>query len=99
MVYHRLYGGAKNCLSASPTDDEPEFFGPFAGKFREFTLKTEVPVGQYSVEEIYIMDDFGQPGGHKRSDFRRPKEVYKIRDQKDLPNVIEAVKKRMDELD
>lgn len=70
-----------------------------AGEFREFTLDTEVSAEQYSVEEIYIMDDFDQPGGHRRSDFRRPKEVFKIKDQKDLPAVIEAVKKRMQELD
>ncbi len=87
-----------NRLNASPTSDEPEFFGPFAGKFREFTLEN-VPVGQYSVEEVYIMDDFDQPGGHRRSDFRRPKEVYRIRNQEDLPDVIEAIKRRMDELD
>ncbi len=88
-----------NKLGAAPTDDEPEFFGPFTGKFREFVSNEEIPAEKYSVKEIYIMDDFDQPGGHKRSDFRRPKEVYKIQDQKDLPAVIEAVKKRMDELD
>ena len=87
-----------NQLNASPTDDEPEDFGPFAGKFREFTLKN-IPAEDYSVEEIYIMDDFDQPGGHRRSDFRRPKEVYKVQNQEDLPNIIKAVKNRMDELD
>ena len=97
-VVYRIENTGNN-LGALPTDDEPEFFGPFAGKFREFVLKTEIPTGQYSVEEIYIMDDFDQPGGHRRSDFRRPKEVYKVRDQKYLPYIVEAVKRRMDELD
>lgn len=87
-----------NCLNASPIDDEPLSFGPFAGKFREFIVES-VPAGQYSIEEIYIMDDFDQPGGHRRSDFRRPKEVYKIRNQEELPSVIAEVKRRMDELD
>ena len=89
---------ANNYLNASPTDDEPLFFGPFAGKFREFIVKS-VPASRYSIEEIYIMDDFDQPGGHRRSDFRRPKEVYKIRNQEELPGVIAEVKRRMDELD
>lgn len=88
-----------NYLGAQPSSDEPEFIGPFAGKFREFTLTNEIPAGKYSVAEIYIMDDFDQPGGHRRSDFRRPKEVIKIKDQKDLPRAIELVKKRMEELD
>ena len=48
---------------------------------------------------LFIMDDFDQPSGHRCSDFRRPKEVFKIKDQKDLPAVIEAVKKRIQELD
>ena len=87
-----------NYLNASPTDDEPLSFGPFAGKFREFIVES-VPAGQYSIVEIYIMDDFDQPGGHRRSDFRRPKEVYKIRNQEELPGVIAEVKRRMDELD
>lgn len=87
-----------NYLNASPTDDEPLSFGPFAGKFREFIVES-VPAGQYSIVEIYIMDDFDQPGGHRRSDFRRPKEVYKVRNQEELPGVIAEVKRRMDELD
>ena len=89
---------ANNYLNASPTDDEPLSFGPFAGKFREFIVES-VPAGQYSIVEIYIMDDFDQPGGHRRSDFRRPKEVYKIRNQEELPGVIAEVKRRMYELD
>ena len=101
-----------NHLKATPTDDEPEYFGPFAGKFREFTAK-EVPAGTYEVSEIQIMDDFvandhpkeassDSPykySGHVRSDFRSPLEVYRIKDQSDLPATIEKVKKRMLELD
>ena len=101
-----------NHLEATPTDDEPEFFGPFAGKFREFTAK-EVPADSYEVSEIQIMDDFvandhpqdsssNSPykySGHVRSDFRSPLEVYKIKDQSELPVTIEKVKKRMFELD
>ena len=88
-----------NAIGAKPTDDEPEEIGPFAGQFREFTTSEEIPPESYSVEEIYIMDDFDQPNGHQRSDFRRPREVFKVENQEDLPKVIEAVKKRMDELD
>lgn len=101
-----------NNLGAVPTDDEPEFFGPFAGKFREFTAK-EVPVGSYEISEIQIMDDLvanDRPqtispdspykfSGHVRSDFRSPLEVYKIKDQSELQATIEKIKKRMIELD
>lgn len=99
-----------NHLSASPTDDHPEPFGPFEGKFREFTAE-KVPVGSYEVSEIYIMDDFTanegvlppdspyKHGGHQRSDFRTPMEVYKIKNQAELPDTIKKVKKRMIELD
>ena len=88
-----------NTTGAKPTDDEPEEIGPFAGQFREFITDKEIPPESYSVEEIYIMDDFDQPNGHQRSDFRRPREVFKVKDQADLPKVIEAVKTRMEELD
>ena len=50
-------------------------------------------------EHRAILDDFDQPNGHTRSDFRRPREVYKVKNMEDLPKVIEAVKKRMTELD
>ena len=88
-----------NAVNAEPTDDEPEEIGPFAGQFREFTTDEEIPPEAYSVEEIYIMDDFDQPNGHTRSDFRRPREVFKVKNQEDLPKVLEAVKARMEELD
>lgn len=88
-----------NTTGAKPTDDEPEEIGPFAGQFREFITDKEISPESYSVEEIYIMDDFDQPNGHQRSDFRRPREVFKVKDQADLPKVIEAVKTRMEELD
>lgn len=88
-----------NKFNAAPTGDEPEYFGAFEGKFREFTINESIPPESYSVEEVYVMDDFDQQNGHKRSDFRRPREVYKVRDQKDLSKVIDTVKKRMDELD
>lgn len=88
-----------NATGAKPTDDEPEEIGPFAGQFREFTTDKEILPESYSVEEIYIMDDFDQPNGHQRSDFRRPREVFRVKDQADLPKVIEAVKTRMEELD
>ncbi len=45
------------------------------------------------------MNDFLQKNGHERSDFRRPMEVYKIKDQKDISATIEKIKARMDELD
>lgn len=88
-----------NRIGATPTDDSPEPFGQFAGKFREFTTDQEIPPSYYSVSEVYIMDDFVQPNGHKRSDFRRPLEVFHVKDQKDLPRIIQAIKSRMDELD
>ena len=88
-----------NHLGAKATDDEPLPFGPFAGKFREFIISGEVPEEDYEVDSIYIMDDFLQPNGHERSDFRQPIEVYKVKDQEKLPDVIRAVKKRMEELD
>lgn len=104
---------SNNHLHAHPTHSEPDSIGPFAGKFREFTT-TEVPPEDYSVSEIYVMDDFFADGawlsepsepypykhrGHNRSDFRRPLEVYKLRDQADLPQVIDQVKRRMHQLD
>ena len=88
-----------NAVGAVPTDDAPDEIGPFAGQFREFTTDQEIPPESYSVEEIYIMDDFDQPNGHQRSDFRKPREVFKVKNQEDLPKVIAAVKKRMAELD
>ncbi len=88
-----------NAVNAKATDDEPEEIGPFAGQFREFTTIDEITPDSYSIEEIYIMDDFDQPNGHQRSDFRRPREVFKVNSQVDLPKIIEAVKTRMDELD
>ena len=88
-----------NHLGAAPTQDEPDDWGPFAGKFREFTTEAPIQPKDYSVEEIYIMDDFLQPNGHQRSDFRRPMEVYKITDQSQIPKTVEKVKQRMAELD
>ena len=102
-----------NHLNAVPTDDEPETFGSFEGKFREFVAK-EIPTEDYEVSEIYIMDDFKaddfsgrysipdspyKNSGHIRSDFRQPMESYKVKDQKELPEIIAKVKKRMYELD
>lgn len=90
---------ADNHLGVKPSSDEPEYIGPFTGKFREFMTETPVTPEDYSVEEIYIMDDFLQPDGHRRSDFRTPMEVYKISDQSKIGEVIEKVKQRMSELD
>lgn len=89
---------AGNHLRATPTDDEPEAFGPFAGKYREF-IADEVPAEDYEVSQFYIMDDFLQPNGHSRSDFRRPMEVFTVLDQEKISNIIKAIKKRMLELD
>lgn len=87
-----------NHLGAVTTEDEPIDWGPFAGKFQEF-ITSSVPSKDYEVVEFYIMDDFIQPNGHKRSDVRQPMEVFKVLDQSKLPDIIEAVKKRMKELD
>ncbi len=47
------------------------------------------------------MDDFvaNDGRGHERSDFRRPMEVFKVKSQSELQEVVEKVKKRMLELD
>ena len=89
-----------NHLGAEPTSPEPEDWGPFAGKHREF-IADEVPIEDCEVQEIYIMDDFiaNDGRGHERSDFRRPMEVFKVKGQSELPEVVEKVKKRMLELD
>ena len=103
-----------NHLHSTATAETPDTWGPFEGKFREF-VSDEIPQEDCSVEEIYIMDDFiaNDPrfskngegfskyttGGHVRSDSRRPMEVYKVKDQSELPSVIDKVKKRMAELD
>ncbi|MBR2710222.1 hypothetical protein IKF02_01125 [Candidatus Saccharibacteria bacterium] len=96
-----------NHLHAERTSEEPD---TFSGQFREF-ITDEVPVEDYEVDEIYIMDDFVaddapyrgggnyKNSGHVRADFRRPMEVYKIKDQSKLEETIEKVKKRMLELD
>ena len=90
---------SNNKVNATPTDEEPDEIGPYAGKFREFTTSDPISPDSYTIDEIYIMDDFDQPNGHTRSDFRRPREVYKVNNMEDLPKIIEAVKKRMAELD
>lgn len=89
-----------NHLNIKPTSPEPDDFGPFAGKHREFIID-EVSVDDYAVQEIYIMDDFIANGGkgHQRSDFRRPMEVFKVKDQSEVPEIVEKVKRRMTELD
>ena len=79
-------------------DDEPLPFGPFAGKFREFVAEN-IPASDYTVEDLYIMDDFVTPGGHQRSDFRRPLEVVHINDPEALPEAIAYIKARIDALD
>ena len=105
---------SNNHLQASPTAEKPESWGPFEGKFREF-ISDEIPAEDCEVVEIYIMDDFiaddrrihregegfsrYKTGGHVRSDFRRPIEVYRLKDQSEIPGIIEKVKKRMIELD
>ena len=75
---------SNNHLEAEPTYDEPEQDGPFPGKIREFTTDS-IPPEDYEISHFYIMDDFLQPNGHKRSDMRRPIEVIKILDQKKIP--------------
>lgn len=105
---------SENHLKAIPTAENPDTWGPFEGKFREF-ISEEIPAEDCEVVEIYIMDDFVandvrvskhgegfdryKTGGHVRSDFRRPMEVYRLKDQSELPGIIEKVKKRMAELD
>lgn len=104
-----------NHLHSTPTSENPETWGPFEGKFREF-ISEEIPAEDCEVAEIYIMDDFiaddprpfgkhgegfskYKTGGHTRSDFRRPAEVYRPKNQSELPEIIEKVKKRIIELD
>lgn len=80
-----------------PLPDLPEL-GELAGKCREFTT-TEVPPEFYTVAEIHIMDDYNQPNGHKRSDFRQILETFVVESPEQLPDVIEKVKARTNELD
>lgn len=112
-VVFRINNGG-NHLQATPTAERPESWGPFEGKFREF-ISEEIPAEDCEVVEIYVMDDFVaddarmsrrgegfskyKTGGHVRSDFRRPMEVYRPKDQSELPEIIDKVKKRMAELD
>lgn len=105
---------ANNHLGSTPTSDTPDSWGPFEGRFREF-VSEEIPPEDCEVTDIYIMDDFVandpriskngegfsqyKTGGHVRSDLRRPMEVYKVKNQSELPAIIDKVKKRMAELD
>ncbi len=97
-VIYRI-NNSGNHLGAKPTSD-PEYWNEVAGKVREREFIAEnVPAEDYEVTEFYVMDDFLQPNGHRRSDFRRPMEVFRVEDQAKIPEVIEKVKKRMDYLD
>ena len=89
-----------NIIDAVPEGDPlPDFIGgELAGKHREFTADS-IPVGQYQVTELQIMDDFIQPNGHSRSDMRDILERFPVSTPAELPDVIEAVKKRINELD
>lgn len=89
-----------NHLSAEPTSPTPDDWGPFAGKHREF-ITDEVPAEDCEIQEVYIMDDFiaNNGEGYQRSDFRRPMEVFRVKDQSEVPEIVEKVKNRMAELD
>jgi len=89
-----------NIIDAIPEGDPlPDFIGgELAGKHREFTADS-IPVGQYEVVELQIMDDFIQPNGHSRSDMRDILESFSVSSPAKLPDVIEAVKNRINELD
>ena len=91
---------SNNIIGATPEGNpHPELFGgELAGKHREFTADS-VPTNQYKVAELQILDDYIQPNGHSRSDMRDILERFTIDDPAKLPEVIEAVKKRIDELD
>ncbi|MBR3137878.1 hypothetical protein IKG41_00830 [Candidatus Saccharibacteria bacterium] len=96
-VVYKIHN-SNNHLEAEPTYDEPEQDGPFPGKIREF-ITDSIPPEDYEISHFYIMNDFLQPNGHKRSDMRQPIEVIKILDQKKIPEAIKAIKNRMLELD
>lgn len=104
-----------NHLHSAPTAESPDTWGPFAGKFREFVSEEipaeDCEVAEIYLMDDFIADDprpFGKHGegfskynngGHMRSDFRRPAEVYRPKNQSELPEIIEKVKKRIIELD
>lgn len=104
-----------NHLHSTPTAESPDTWGPFAGRFREFVseeIPTEdCEVVEIYLMDDFIADDtrpFGKrgegfskykTGGHVRSDARRPTEVYRPKNQSELPEIIDKVKKRMIELD
>ncbi len=80
-----------------PLPDLPQL-GELAGKHREFTADNIKP-DMYQVTELQIMNDFTQPNGHQRSDAREVLERFTVDNQEKLPEVIEKVKKRINELD
>ena len=80
-----------------PLPDLPQL-GELAGKYREFTADNIKP-DLYQVTELQIMDDFIQPNGHERSDMREILERFTVDNPTKLPEVIEKVKKRINELD
>ena len=90
-----------NAIAAIPEGEPlPDFpqLGELAGKHREFTAD-KVPVDRYRVIELQIMNDFIQPNGHRRSDMREILEVFSVNNSEQLPQIIEKVKNRIDELD
>lgn len=89
-----------NIIGAIPEGDPlPDFIGgELAGKHREFTAES-IPSDQYQVLELQIMDDYIQPNGHKKSYERDILERFPVDDPAKLPEIIEAVKERIDELD
>jgi hypothetical protein len=90
-----------NIIKAIP-DGEPvpdiSELGDIAGKYREFT-SSEIPHELCEVVELQIMDDYKQPSGHTRSDFRQVLESFTVDSQGQLNDVIKSVKIRIDELD
>lgn len=89
-----------NNINAIPNGEPlPDIIGgELAGKHREFTADS-VPFNKSEVVELQIMDDFIQPNGHRRSDAREILESFPVDDQSKLPEIIAAVKKRINELD
>lgn len=90
-----------NIISATP-DGEPvpdnPALGDIAGKYREF-ISGDIPSELCEVVELQIMDDYNQPNGHTRSDFRQVLETFIVESPEQLLDAIKKVKARIYELD
>lgn len=90
---------SNNSLGVIPDGEPiPDIGSEHDGEYREYTSDS-VPADKYKILELQIMDDYVQPNGHTRSDFRSILERFPVDDPSKLPGVVEAIKKRINELD